>query len=283
MYYIQESAKPKWWEKIFKIIGMIDDKLILPITKDEEIDDKQAEILAIKIKEILRKTGCKKVCVSKTIKAKTNFIKSLQSCGIETVQGKWLFKILTDKILEYALEKSKLNKRDTSISILINKLDSDYMYEHIKKIIREYKSVNIVTNDIGKFKKIEEQILEKEGIVINVTSNKKKGLMRSQIILNVDFPTNLINQCNIPDNAVIINLNSNIKINRKRFNGINIIDYEIKYLDIDEFDYDKYNLYYQKDIYEAKIYQKQPYEYIKRKIERDKVEIVYLQGSRNKI
>ncbi len=84
------------------------------------------------------------------------------------------------------------------------------MYEHIKKIIREYKSVNIVTNDIGKFKKIEEQILEKEGIAINVTSNKKKGLMRSQIILNVDFPTNLINQCNIPDNAVIINLNSNI-------------------------------------------------------------------------
>ena len=71
-----------------------------------------------------------------------------------------------------------------------------------------------------------------------------------------------------------------IKIKKKRFNGICINDYEIKYLNVDEFDYDKYSLYEQKDIYESQIYQNQPFECIKRKLARDKVQIDYLKGNK---
>ena len=238
--------------------------------------------MALKTKKILEKTGCKKICVSKKIKEQTEYINDLRIFNIEIIEGKWLFSILINKILDYITNKNKIKKSDTTISILINKLDKDYIYEHIKNIIKEYKTVNIITNNTSKFKKLEEEIYQKDGIMINISNNKKKSLVRSKIILNIDFSNELINQYNLPENSIIININNKVKIAKKRFNGININDYEIKYLNIDEFDYDKYSLYEQKDIYESQIYQNQPFEYIKRKIERDKVEIAYLQGNKNK-
>ncbi len=282
MYYVQESDKPKILYKIFNIVELIEDKIILPIAKDEKIDNKKAKILALKTKKILEKTGCKKICVSKKIKEQTEYINDLRIFNIKIIEGKWLFSILINKILDYITNKNKIKKSDITISILINKLDKDYIYEHIKNIIKEYKTVNIITNNTSKFKKLEEEIYQKDGIMINISNNKKKSLVRSKIILNIDFSNELINQYNLPENSIIININNKVKIAKKRFNGININDYEIKYLNIDEFDYDKYSLYEQKDIYESQIYQNQPFEYIKRKIERDKVEIAYLQGNKNK-
>ena len=62
--------------------------------------------------------------------------------------------------------------------------------------------------------------------MITVTNNKKKSLMRSKIILNVDFKTNEINKYNIPDDSIIVNFKGDVDINKKRFNGLNINDYE---------------------------------------------------------
>ena len=132
-----------------------------------------------------------------------------------------MMKILTGLLM--------IKKEETTISILINKLETDYMLEYIKQISSEYKVINIVTNNVKEFNKIEEIIFKTEDVMINITNNKKKGLMRSQIILNVDFKTELLNQYNIPEKAILINLPGNIQIKKKRFNGININDYEIKY------------------------------------------------------
>ena len=278
LYYVQESDKPKFWLKFFNAIELYEDKLILPVTESNEIDYKKAKIFSDKIKIILNKTGCKKICISKKIK-QNKFIENIKNNQIEIVCGKWLYMILTNEILEYILKKENMEKSKTTIAIVINKIDNECMFENIRKIIREYKNVNIVTNKIANFKKIEEQF-EKEGILINVSNNKKKAFLRSNIILNIDFSNEQINQYNIPEKAIIVSENANIKINKKRFNGICINDYEIKYLNIDEFNYDKYSLYDQKDIYESQIYQKQPFEYIKRKLNRDKVQIDYLKGNK---
>lgn len=280
MYYIQECDKPKFWNKIFNVIELYEDKIILPINNvDENIKKEKIKILVNKIKKLLDKTGCKKVCVSKKLKSKKEFMEELKKTNIEVIKGKWLYSVLTYEILEYIVKKEKFKKEDIVISILINHLNSDYIFEHLQKIVQEYKSVNIVTNNIGKFEKIS-NILEKEGIIINISNNKKKSLIRSKIILNIDFNTEQINQYNIPEKAIIVSEKEDIKINKKRFNGICINDYEIKYLNVDEFDYDKYSLYEQKDIYESQIYQNQPFEYIKRKLVRDKVQIDYLKGNK---
>ncbi len=114
---------------------------------------------------------------------------------------------------------------------------------NIRKIAKEYKRVNIITNHISKFKNIEKQILENEGIMITVVNNKRKSLVKAKIILNVDFPTELINKYNIYEEAIIINLQGNVKINSKRFNGININDYEITYSN-DDIYFEDYNFYF---------------------------------------
>ena len=95
--------------------------------------------------------------------------------------------------------------------------------------------------------------------------------MKSQIILNIDFPNELINKYNIQDEAIIVNLKAKIKINRKRFNGLNISNYEIDFREDKKNNKalsSKYNL---RDLYESELYKKQRISEIRRKIKNDKV------------
>ena len=280
MYYIQESDKPVLVAKMFNIIELVEDKIILPVSSKEIIDNRKANTLVKRIKKILEKTDCKTVIVSKYLKGQEKFMELLNNYMINVIDGKWLFSVLSDRVLDYIVNKKNLKKEEVNVSFLVNKDYSDYLIENIKKVVNTYKSINIVTPNLGKFKKLERDILEKEGTMITVTNNKKKSLMRSKIILNVDFKTNEINKYNIPDDSIIVNFKGDVDINKKRFNGLNINDYEISYENSEEFDYDKSRLYFQKDIYEAGIYKRQPYEFIERKINRDKVEVIELRGKR---
>lgn len=279
MYYVQEIDKPNLLYQIFNIVKLKDNKIILPINK-EKISDKKAKKLVKKIKKILGQTKCKKIILSKKLKQYENLKNEIYSNNLEIINGRWLFSVLGTRVIEYIIEKKKMKAEEIQISILINDI-SEIMLENIKQIVRNYKRVNIVTNHIEKFKKIEEQILKEEGIMITVSRNKRKSLLKSQIILNVDFPSELINQYRINEKAIIANLRGNVEIKSKRFNGININDYEIDYQVWDEFDYEKDKLYYKKDCYEAEFYQKQPFEYINRKINRDKVKITKLIAERS--
>ena len=281
MYYIQETDKPKFWQNLFQIITLKEDKIILPIG-EEELTEKKAKKLAEKTKKIIDKVSSKNIVISKTIKKQKQYINYLQSENINIIEGKKLFQILVVPILDYIVKKKKLKKEDTYVSILINET-SEVILENIRRIVRQFKKVNIVTNHIEKFKKLEEQILDQEGIMINVSNNKRKSLSKSKIIINVDFPTELINKYQINEDAIIINLRGNVKINKKRFNGLNINDYEIESKNYEEFDYEKENLYYKKDIYESQLYLNQPLEYIERKIAKDKVKILYLEGNKSKL
>ena len=170
-----------------------------------------------------------------------------------------------------------MKKEETSVSILVNNL-SENMLEIIRKIAKEYKRVNIVTNYIERFKKIEKQILEEDGIMITVGNNKKKGIAKTQIILNVDFSSKLINQYNIYEEAIIINIKENVVITKKRFNGICINDYEIKYEFPNDYGIENNKKYKACELYEGQINKKQPFTEIMKKIKNDKVEIIKLIG-----
>ena len=281
MYYIQETDKLKFFMKLFNIIKIKEDKIILPI-KDEIISDRKANRLARKTNRFLEKTNCNKLVISKKIKKQEIYINNLYSYDFDIVNGKWLFEVLSCQVIDYVVKKKKMKKEEITISILINDV-TDIMYQNIKKISKEYKRVNIVTNHIEVFKRMEEEILEEDGIIITIGNNKKKSLMKSNIILNVDFPTDIINQYNINEYAIIINLKGNVKINSKRFNGININNYEISYKRIDELEYEKNNLFENKDIYEANISKKQPFDVITNRLNNDKVMITKLFGNKSEI
>ena len=138
--------------------------------------------------------------------------------------------------------------------------------------------MNIITNHIEKFRKIEKQILDQDGIMITVGNNKRKGLSKSKLILNVDFPSELMNQYNIYENAIIVNLRGNVKITKKRFNGMCVNDYDISFEQREEFDYDKNTKYKACEIYEAQMNKKQPFQEVMKQVEKDRVNITQLVG-----
>lgn len=282
MYYIQEADKPKTLAKLFNIIQFEGAKLILPISQEEKIDSKKAQKLALKTKKILDKAISKKIVLSKKIQEQEEYTNLLHSYDLDIIQGRWLFEVLTCQALNYLLEKKNKKKEETPIAILVNEL-SENMLENLKTIAKQYKRVSIITNHREKFKQIEKQILEQEGIMITVGNNKKKGLSKAELILNVDFPSELINQYNICENAIIVNLRGNVKIGKKRFNGISINDYEITYKNEDGFDYDKETKYKSYEIYEGQINKKQPFQEIMKQLEKDKVRITQLRGRNTKI
>ncbi len=282
MYYIQDADKPNLICKLFQIILMTEDKIIIPIDNKTKISDKKAQKLAKKTKKILNKTMCKKIVISENIQEQESFVNLLHSYSFDIIEGKWLFEVLAGKVLDYIIIQKQMKKEETSISILVNNI-SENTLANLKQIVKEYKNVNIITNHIEKFKKLEEDILEESGIMITIGNNKKKGLYKSKIILNVDFPTELINMYNIDENAIIVNLKENVRIKKKRFNGISINDYEITFEGLEELDNDKRTKYKAYKIYEAGINKKQPFIEVIKKIEKDKVKITKLFGINNVI
>ncbi len=275
MYYIQETDKPSKISKIFNKVKLKEDKIILPIEKQKIISDETARKLVYKVNKILKNANSNKLIVSKEIKKQEIFINYLYTYNFEIVDGKWLFEVLINEILEYIIQKEKLKIDEIQISFLVNQIN-EIILENIKESLKKYKRVNIVTNHSEKLKKIEKEYLDEYGIPICVTNNKKKSLSKSNIIINIDFPNEFINNYQIYDNAIIISILENIKIKKKRFNGYIINDYEIEKGANNLSDYNTQNIYSNKDIYEAEIYKKQPYEDIKSKIKKDKIKIVKL-------
>lgn len=266
MIYIEKNDKPNWLEKTFNIIKIQRNTIMLPI--NETTKEKQIEKIAKKTQKISKQiSSSKKIILSKKMKKEEKYINYLNTYGFEIANGRWLFEVLLTDIVDYAVENQKMEK--VNISILINDL-TDIELENIKILAKKYNTINIVTNHIEKFKNLEKKLGE-QGIIITITNNKKKSLMKSQIIVNVDFPKELINKYRINENAVVINVKKSLKIVQKRFNGLTVNDYEIDFKnDVcdEKFFGGGYDL---KDLYEAGMYKKSSFADLRKKIKNDKV------------
>ena len=60
MYYIQENDKLKMLEKLFSVVKIEDDNIIMPL-KNNEFNDKTAYKLSQKTRKILNKTNFNKI------------------------------------------------------------------------------------------------------------------------------------------------------------------------------------------------------------------------------
>ena len=271
MYYIKETDKPSKIAEWLNIVKLENDTIILPI-RETSLDEKTAYKLAIKTKTILDKTNSKKLVLSKQVKQQETYMNYLYSYNYKIVDGRWLFQMLLFDVLEYIIKKLKIKEEEIKIGILVNDI-SDLAIYAIQKLVTKYKYVKIVTNHINRFKNIEEKISEEQGIFINIGNNKRKILSKTNIILNLDFPTELINRYTINSIATIVNFKGNVKIKNKRFTGLNINDYEIDWKTnphLEKFE--------AKDVYEAMQYKNQPIEETFKRIKRDDVTIQCLQG-----
>lgn len=217
------------------------------------------------------------VVIDKELITCEKLINLLKSNDIKIFDGKWLEKYLILDILEYIINKKQIIKAETEIAITANEI-TDLLIEMIKILSKQYKKLTIVTNHIEKLRKIEKEIKEKEGILIILSNNKNKSLLKSQIIINMDFNQELINQYKIYEEAIIINAEENIRIDAIRFNGIVINDYEIE-IGRKEFIWrEGIEKYRQRDLIEAELYVRDTYKNIRKKIQKNNIKIKELYG-----
>ena len=272
MFYIQEIDKPTKIEKIFNRFILEGNKIKIPIQENSKI-----ERLAKKTNKILKKKEENRIILSNEIRKNEAYVSFLNSYNLEIIDGKFLDDYLICDMVDYIMKKKELKSEETEISILCNQI-TDLIVLDIENFAKKMKRVNIVTNHIDKFKKIAEKIYDDYGIIITISNNRKKSLAKSKIIINYDFVSESINKFNLYEEAVIINVKEKTKINKKRFNGVNIIDYTISVGKDEDFDYDLENKFNKKAIYESTIYKKDSYKKIIDKIKKDDVEINNLIG-----
>lgn len=222
------------------------------------------------------------VVLSRELYKNQDFINALNSNNIKIFDGRWLEKYLSFEILDYVIRQMELKKEEIDIAITTNEI-TDISIEIIKELAKQYKRITVVTNHIEKLKKIEKEIYEKSGILIVVSNNQRKSLLRPKIILNIDFNKEVLNKYKINENVVIINLEGNMRIYSKRFNGVNINDYEIEVGREETIWRENIQNFNTKDLLEANLYVKDTFKHIRSKIEKNKVSIKEIFGINGKI
>lgn len=270
--YIQKMDKPNWGIQKIKI-EQDNCKICLNVEKERKIK---------KVIKKLIKNEVTNVVLSKEFDENRDFINALNASNINIFNGRWLQKYLAIQILDYIVTQKNIKKEEYEIAITVNQI-TDLSIELIKILAKQYKRLTVVTNHIEKLRKIENEIYEKEGILIVISNNLKKSLLKPELILNIDFSNEVLNKYQVNENAIIINLEGDVKINQKRFNGINVNDYEIG-IGREEIIWRKnMEKFRTKDLVESVLYMKDTFQNICNKIRRNKVSIKELYGINGKI
>lgn len=234
------------------------------------------------LSKYIKKNCINRVCISNNLLTNSTFMNYIRKENVRILDGKWLFKHLASNCADYICKCKKESLGYQEISFLSNGI-SDIIVENIKDISSKVRILNVITQDEKKFRKIEKELYEQKGIILNMNNNYKKSLMKSDIIFNFDFSEEEINKYSLPKRTCIINFNESIKINIKSFQGINVDFFEIpmprKYLKnsiyLNDFD--------NSILYESYIYKNTSSKNIINEIIKDGVNISFLSGKSGRI
>ncbi len=273
IFFIQESKeKNKFKLKINNMFNRIEyneNFINLPINEESKLRNKKIKRIIKKLKD----NNIRTVLLSKHLNGIQELKNQIYSNNINILEGRYLFKLLITESIEYICKQSNKKIEDLEISFLTN--DANNLNKQIiLEISQKVKRLNIITNHIEEFQDIENYLYNDMGIMIKLSNNKKTDLIKTNIIINMDFMEDIINQYNFPKQGIIININGGIKIKSKKFNGININKYTVKMPD-------KYRIegFYNECVYESYIWGKE-YDLARKQILDDKIRIKNLIGEK---
>lgn len=230
-----------------------------------------------KVDKILKIDVTQNVCISNELMIKEDFVKFLNARNINILNGRWLFKYLIQDCLEYICEKSGIDSEYQEISILTNENNS-FISDSIKRLSEKVKNITIVSKNIEIFKNLEEEIYEENGLIIRVTDDLKRAVLKSSIVFNLNFVQSDLNKIRFLKNAILINFEDRFKISQKSFEGKICDFYHInipaKYLG----ELERFEKFESSNLYESFIYKKTSTKNIWNEIKADNIKIVCLEG-----
>ena len=174
----------------------------------------------------IKKYNFKNVILSNNLFNDEKLKKIFINNNINIIEGKFLYESLLYKSIEYISNIQRMGMEKYEISILI-KYKNNIRVSGIIELAKKCKIINLITDNIRQFDRLEKELKKEYGIILNVTTNKDKTLLNSNIIINLDFLLDEFSQCAMPRKAIIFNIRNNLKIYSNFFEGINITDYLI--------------------------------------------------------
>ena len=172
------------------------------------------------INKILQTNRNVNIILSKEIKKSADEIKELSNIiKVKEIykKNKDIYLINMEQIINKKMKYEQKLPQEQEIFIL-TKSKTDFIERKIRKMVEEYKTINIVTPNAREFQKLEYELEQKDEI-ITIINNKKKSLSRAQYIVNVDFNEKEILEYNMNREAIIFNISNNSIINLKNFDG----------------------------------------------------------------
>lgn len=204
-----------------KIIGIeirkFDNNYVIAVTNENKISVKKRLI------KYIEKLGIDTLVFSNELDGefKKEICSMLGKKRVEILNGKKLMEYMEFEIVKYILNKQQTNMKEEDIYIIFKK-DESIDLNFLKIFIENFKTTNIVTNDIERLKNVQDNLLENDGILIAVSNNKKKALKRAKYIININLNKEELDKYTINRNSIIINIRENVKYDNPNFDGINI-------------------------------------------------------------
>lgn len=270
----------KWLKRIiykimnyFGIILKKDNELVLASIENDIVNQRMLN----RLYKILENSNKKDIVCADRLINNEEFIIRLKKKNYNVLNGSWLNSHLVELIVKKIAYIKNISISELEISVLA-KEKNDCNENFILMIAKECKLLNIITENIELFADIEKK-LEEDGILINVSSNKDKGLIRSHIVVNFDFLEKDLCDCKFE--GILVQLN-NRKFERRK--GITIRGCRLRLPRVKVFNYlCNPNHFSDEIIYEGNIFYKTSYEDIKKILKRDNVQIRYFIGNNGKI
>lgn len=258
------------FKKIFCVVTIKEDGVcILPYQNLESF----FKIKMFFLKKILLKLNLP-IVLSDYLDNKKEFEKEMLDSSFKIIEGRRLSNYLIPEIVGYICKMTKEEKKRQEISLLVQEQTAD-IAKMITQLAGEVRRIQIVTMKIGQFKRLENELEDKFGVSCQITNNRRKSLLKSKIIINFDYSTELLNQFTINPNAIVIDINQKTQIDTKAFCGIHVYDYQLNYDNVEIKD----KSFETKKIYEAKLIGKN-YEQIRKSIKEENARIVNLIGKK---
>lgn len=246
--------------------------VILPTSENEKISENKIEKI---IKKIRKRAYIQNVAVSNFLLKNFNIKNYIEENNMHILDGTWLWNHMVLNLIKYVCNKKEDQLQKQEVAILV-KENTEINMQNIIEIAKNVKFVNVFTPYKGKFKMIEEYLYSIYGVVIRITNNKK-AIVKSNIIVNIDFSEEELNQYTISERAIVLNKNKHVNIGAKKFTGINCNSFKINWNEknINELkERNIYNYFNKNILYESAIYRKDTYKNICADIEKDEVKIV---------
>lgn len=271
--YVKPFEKRKPLYSLFNIfkIEQIEDKAIIFIPINKKCRTRKTKKVFWKLSKYLYNNNIRNIVLEETMQKNEEAKNILYSNNINILDGTMLSKYIIYNLVQKIYEYKNKRIEAGEITILVNEND-EINKQTIKHIAENVKRLNIITNNIKKFRKIVEYLYNELGILIKLSNNFKTNLKSTDLIINLDFPEEIINKLEIPNDAIILNAPKNINIKSKRFAGINIKSWEIEVPSKYEMQNFNTNI-----IYEASLYGK-PVIKVFEQIQNDNIKIKNLIG-----